>query len=259
MENPILNVKNISIIRDSKCILKDISFSINKNESWAIIGKNGSGKSFLLKILSTSIYPSQGEIEIYGKNTVGTNIWDFREKIGLVSDELQREYNDSVSVKEIILSGFFSSIGVWQKVEDWQEKRAEEILEKLNIKHFGDRIYKTLSYGERKKALIGRALVFNPYLIILDEPCNGLDLASKRDFLETLENLVKCGTNIVFVTHHIEEIIPQVTNVILLKNGEIFKIGKKEEVMTEENLKNTLDINFKLVHKNKIYWPQLYI
>ena len=258
MNNPILNIKNISIIRDSKYILKDISFSVNKNESWAIIGKNGSGKSFLLKILSTGIYPSEGEIEIYGKNTVGTNIWEFREKIGLVSDELDRKYDDSISVREIILSGFFSSIGVWQKVENWQHDRADKILNKLNIKNLEHRIYKTLSSGERKKALIGRALVFNPDLIILDEPCNGLDLASKRDFLETLENLVNRGHSIIFVTHHIEEIIPQVTHVLLLKNGRIFKIGKKEEIIMEDNLKETLDINLKLIHKNKIYWEQLY-
>ncbi|MDR0675453.1 MAG: ATP-binding cassette domain-containing protein [Elusimicrobiota bacterium] len=254
----ILNVKNISIIRDNNYIIKNISFSINEYENWAIIGKNGCGKSFLLKSISTMIYPSKGEVEIYGNNIVGTNLWDLRKKIAIVSDELQKQYDEYATVKNIILSGFFSSIGVWQKVNKIQNRRANEILEQLNIQNLSHRIYKTLSSGEQKKTLIGRALVFRPKLIILDEPCNGLDVASKIDFLNTLRKLVSNGINLIFVTHNVEEIIPEINNVILMKKGKIHKIGDKKDILTENNLKHTLGIDLKLNYDNGFYWIQLY-
>ena len=161
MQNISINVKNISVIRDKNYLLKNISFKINQGENLAIIGRNGSGKSFLLKVLSTSIYPSLGEVEIFGQNTVGMNIWDFRKKIGLVNNDLEY-YNRNIIVREVVGSGFFSSIGIWENLEPWQNDKIDEIMEFFHIKNLENRIFETLSCGEMKKILIARAMVFSP-------------------------------------------------------------------------------------------------
>lgn len=258
VEDKMLAIENVSILRDGDYIIKDVSFTIRKNENWAIIGRNGSGKSFLLKIISTLIYPSEGSIEIYGRKFGETNIWELRKKIGVVSDQLQHEYTGKIKVRDVITSGFFSSIGIWENPEAWQIERVEEIMERLNLSSLADRAYETLSQGEQKKTLIGRALVFRPDLIILDEPCSGLDIPSRDDFLETLRALVRGGIHIVFVTHHIEEIIPEINKVILMEKGRIYEAGDKKDLMKTKKLRRILGAKFKLIRKNGRYWPRFY-
>ena len=255
----ILKAENVSIIRDGQYIIKDVSFSINKGENWAIIGRNGSGKSFMLKILSTLVYPSEGTISIYGRKFGETNIWDLRKKIGVVSDRLQHDYNGNICVQEVILSGFFSSIGIHQDVEDWQVERVKEIMEFLRLTPMAMRPFESLSQGEQKRALIGRALVFKPQLIILDEPCSGLDIASRDDFLNFLGKMIADGMQIIFVTHHIEEIIPEISHVMLMEKGKIYKAGKKEEMMERKQLRYILGVEkFKMKEKKGRYWPRYY-
>lgn len=255
----ILRAENISIIRDGHYIIKDISFSVNQGENWAIIGRNGSGKSFMLKILSTLIYPSEGEITIYGKKFGETNIWDLRKKIGVVSDRLQQAYNGNTCVQDVILSGFFSSIGLHQDIEDWQIERVKEIMNFLRLTLMANRPFESLSQGEQKRALIGRALVFKPQLIILDEPCSGLDIASRDDFLNFLREMIADGLQIIFVTHHIEEIIPEISHVMLMEKGRIYKSGKKEIMMKRKQLRYILGVEkFKMKKKKGRYWPRYY-
>lgn len=255
----ILKAENISIIRDGHYIIKDISFSVNQGENWAIIGRNGSGKSFMLKILSTLVYPSEGEITIYGKKFGETNIWDLRKKIGVVSDRLQQTYNGNTCVQDVILSGFFSSIGLHQDIEDWQIERVKEIMDFLRLTPMANRPFESLSQGEQKRALIGRALVFKPQLIILDEPCSGLDIASRDDFLKFLREMIAEGMQIIFVTHHIEEIIPEISHVMLMEKGRIYKSGKKEDMMKRKQLRYILGVEkFKMKKKKGRYWPRYY-
>lgn len=256
MESIAIKLKNVSIIRDQKYLLKNISFQLNQNENLAIIGRNGSGKSFLLKVLSTNIYPSLGEVEIFGKNTIGMSIWDFRKKIGFVNNDLEY-YNRDILVRDVIASGFFSSIGVWEKLEAWQDERINEILDFFDIKNLESRIFKTLSCGEQKKILISRAIVFSPKILILDEPCNGLDLASKVQFLHEIEKLVNSGINLILVSHNIDEILPSIKKIIFLKHGEIYNSGYKENLMNRENLKKVLDIDINVKEKNGFYYSEI--
>lgn len=256
--NTIISLKNVSVTRDGNRILNNVSFDIKKGENWAIIGRNGSGKSFLLRIISTLIYPSEGSAEIYG-NTLGqTNIWDLRHKIGVVSDLLQREYSGKVKVRDVVASGFFSSIGLYENLTDEQIIKIDEIIDKLGIRHIANREYKNLSQGEQKKVLIGRSLVFDPELLILDEPTTGLDIAAREDFLETVSKLIKHGHNVILVTHHIEEIVPKINKILFMVNGSVYNYGDKKKMMTNKYLNEVLSIKSKIKKKKNRYWLKLY-
>ena len=227
---------------------------MDSSENWAIIGRNGSGKSFLLRILSGNLFPSTGIVKIFGKQLGFVNIWDLRKEIGFVSDHLQREYDRETRVINVIYSGFFASNGLYQDVTDEMKEKVVDILEFLEIFHLRDRVFGHLSSGEQKKVLIARSLVFSPKLLIFDEPCNNLDLASKEDVLHSIQKLVQKGHNIVFVTHHIEEIIPQINNVLFLKEGKIIKSGDKVKMMNKKLLNNLLSYKFGVVKKNGWYY-----
>lgn len=236
----VIKLNSVSVIKSGKSILDKIDLQIRRGENWAVIGPNGSGKSFLLRILSTLQYPSSGEAEIFGKILGRVNVWELRKNIGVVSDLLQREYKGEIKVFDVVCSGFFSSVGVYDNVTEEQKERAWELLEQLEITHLAERTLSHLSHGEQRKALIARALVFKPQLLILDEPCTGLDIPSREEFLESLQELIASGINIVLVTHHIEELMPEINKVLLLKEGKVYLKGDKRELMNRANLNHVL-------------------
>lgn len=251
--NEIISLDCVSVTRDKLEIIKNISLTIKKGENWAVIGRNGSGKSFLLRILSTEIYPSQGNCTLYGKTIGRTNLWDLRKKIGVVSDNLQSEYKKNATVEEVVISGFFSSNGVYYKPDDFQREKALELIKKSGLSYLADRKFGILSQGEKKRVLIARALVFDPDLLILDEPATGLDIASREEFLETLSQIIKYGHNIVFVTHHIEEIIPEITHVAYMKAGSLYGKGLKSDMINSRYMREVLDIDCDIIERDGRY------
>ncbi len=253
----IITLDKVSIIRDDVYIVKNIHWNIKKGENWAVIGRNGSGKSFLLRVISTIIYASEGDVTIYGEKPGNTDIWELRKKIGVVSDYLQREYYDTISVLNTVISGFFSSIGLYHTATDEQIEKSILILDKLGISHLSHRMYGQLSQGEQKRVLIARALVFDPDLLILDEPTTGLDIASREDFLKLLSKVISFGHNIILVTHHIDEIIPEISDILFMKNGSIYESGKKSSMMKPKHLNRVLDFKFKVKKKHGRYWAAL--
>jgi len=240
----ILKLENVSLFIENSIILKNINLEIKKCENWAIVGRNGSGKSFLLKIMGTYQYPSEGKVTIMGHKLGETNVWDLRKKIGIVSKELQKEYKENSIVSDVILSGFFSSIGIYEKPTDEMIKKKDQIINFLDLNHIKDKTFKFLMVN-KKGLFIGRALVFNPDLLILDEPTSGLDIASKEEFLKYIEKLIKEGDTIVYVTHHIDEILNEIKNVLILKNGEILIKGDKNKILKNKILTKAFDINIK--------------
>lgn len=250
----LISLENVSVIRDGRYIIEGINWNIKKGENWAVIGRNGSGKSFLLRILSTIIYPSEGDVTIYSNKLGQTNIWELRRRIGIVSDYLQKEYTENVLVKDVIVSGFFSSIGLYQTVTPEQIEKTALIMKKLDISHLSERPYGQLSQGEQKRVLIGRSLVFDPDLLILDEPTTGLDIASREDFLILVKKLINLGHNIILVTHYIDEIIPEITNILLMKDGKVYESGDKKEMMKKSHLNNVLGYSFNIKKKHGRYW-----
>jgi len=253
----LLEMKSVTVVRSGKKILDSISLSIEPGEHVAIIGPNGSGKSSLIKTLTKEYHPLAGAeglvLKIMGKET--WNVFELRKLLGIVSGDLQQTYCRQIRVFDVILSGFFSSIGIYynHKVTPEMEARAEEILEFLEISHLADRLICELSSGEARRVLIGRALVHDPHALILDEPANSLDLKAMHSFRESVRKIAGSGKNVILVTHNLQDLIPEIRRVILIKEGKVFRDGRKEEVLTDANLSELFSLSVKVLEKEGYY------
>lgn len=251
----LVHLHNVSLWRNSVTILKDINLSINNGQQWVVLGPNGSGKSFLMHIIATLVYPSSGEVVIAGKKLGEVNVWDVRKHVGLVSDYLQYSYPPATKTLEVVASGFYSSLGVYQELSPTILQKAEPILKTLGLLHYADTPFGKLSYGEQKRVLIGRALVYDPAILILDEPCNGLDVRAREEFLERLSELVAGGTHIIYVTHHIDEIMPWINRVMLLSEGQCVYAGDRAVLEDEALLSNVMGYSLGVFHHNgRVFW-----
>lgn len=253
----LLELKNVNVVRGGKKILDSVSLSIEQGEHVAIIGPNGSGKSSLIKTFTKEYHPlttADGLVlKFMGKET--WNVFELRKLLGIVSGDLQQTYCRQTKVMDVVLSGFFSSIGIYynHKVTPEMVARAREILEFLEITHLADRLMCELSTGEARRALIGRALVHDPQALILDEPANSLDLKALHSFRETIRKIAGSGKSIILVTHTLEDIIPEINRVILIKDGKIFMDGKKQEILTDTNLSELFSLQVEVLEKKGYY------
>lgn len=234
----ILKLESVSLIKNRRYILKDISWEIKKGEHWVVLGSNGSGKTMLLKMLSGYTWPSKGSIEVLGERFGNTDIGNLRKLIGWVSFDLQNKLQEFSAI-DIVMSGYFASIGLYKKVGWELVKEAKRLLEFIGLKGLEKRSFQTLSYGEQKRILIARSLINKPKLLMLDEPCSGLDLKARDEFLKFIDRLAKkanCPT-IILVTHHLEEIVPSINNVLVLKKGRIIAEDKRKNFLDDELIK----------------------
>jgi iron complex transport system ATP-binding protein len=253
----LLEMKNVTVVKGGRKILDSISLSIEQGEHVAIIGPNGSGKSSLIKTFTKEYYPL-AVVDGLVLNIMGKGIWnvfELRKLLGIVSGDLQQTYFRKINVLDVVLSGFFSSIGIYynHKVTPEMEARAREVLEFLEISHLADRMISELSSGEARRVLIGRALVHDPEALILDEPTNSLDIKALHSFREMLRKIADSGKSIILVTHSLEDIIPEINRVILIKDGKVFMDGKKQEVLTDANLSKLFSISVEVIEKKGYY------
>ena len=251
----ILSYKNVSFRRDDREILKNINWEIKKGENWALLGLNGSGKSTLLSMIPAYTFATSGEVSVFEKK-FGTCIWaEVKEKVGFVSSSLNT-FSDSLNnqtLNNIVLSGKYNSIGIYQEITQKDREKANNIIKDFKLSHLKLNKYITLSQGEQRKTLLARAFMNEPSLLILDEPCSGLDIRAREIFLKTLEES-KSDIPFIYVTHQIEEIIPSITHVAILDNGEIVSQGNKFKVLTEENLSKLYGIDLKIEWSNNRPW-----
>ena len=237
---PLLEFRNVTIIRGGKTVLDNISVTIHQGEHIAFLGPNGAGKSSFIKTINREYYPAvQDEnglvFRMQGRDV--WNVWDLRAQFGIVSNDLLFDFTRDISGREVVLSGFFSSIGLFRhKIPASMEEKTDEILAFLEIDHLQQRPMTSLSSGEARRFLIGRALVHDPKTLILDEPTNSLDLHSLHTFRLTLRKIAQSGTGIILVTHNLHDIIPEITRVILMKEGRFWKDGQKTELLTDDTL-----------------------
>jgi len=253
----LLELKNVNVIRGGKKILDSVSLSIEQGEHVAILGPNGSGKSSLIKTFTKEYHPLTAPdglvLKIMGNDT--WNVFELRKLLGIVSGDLQQTYCRQTKVMDVVLSGFFSSIGIYynHKVTPEMVARAREVLEFLEITPLADRLMCELSTGEARRALIGRALVHDPQVLILDEPTTSLDLKALHSFRESVRKIADSGKSVILVTHSLEDIIPEINRVILIKEGKILKDGKKEEILTDVNLSELFSLPVKVLKKGDYY------
>ena len=238
-----------------KEILKNINWEIKKGENWALLGLNGSGKSTLLSMIPAYTFATSGEVSVFEKK-FGTCVWaEVKEKVGFVSSSLNT-FSDSLNnqtLNNIVLSGKYNSIGIYQEITQKDREKANNIIKDFKLSHLKLNKYISLSQGEQRKTLLARAFMNEPSLLILDEPCSGLDIRAREIFLKTLEES-KSDIPFIYVTHQIEEIIPSITHVAILDNGEIVSQGNKFEVLTEENLSKLYGIDLKIEWSNNRPW-----
>lgn len=251
----LLSLSNVALKKDGKYLLKNVSWQINKGEHWSILGLNGSGKTTLLKMINGYHWPTEGEVQVLGKKFGKTSLPALRKDIGWVSSSLQQEiHNDSVL--SIILSGKFASIGLYNEVTNQDLEKAKEIMDFMDCAHLQHTNFHTLSQGEQQRVLIARALMAQPKLLLLDEPCSGLDIIQKDKLLSHIEKLAnqKDGPTLIYVTHHVEEILPVFTHTLLLREGSVFDSGRTEELFTEATLSQFFNRPIKLHKDQNHYW-----
>lgn len=239
MVREILKFEEITFRRDKKLILKGVNWTIRDDENWALLGLNGCGKSTLLGMIPAYTYPTSGEVRVFG-HTYGKYEWiKIKKRIGFVSSTMN-EFSSTLnrqSIEKIVLSGKFSSIGLYDEVSDKDREKANQLIKDFGIESIRKSKYFTCSQGEQRRSLIARAFMNEPDLMVLDEPCSGLDLTGREELLKTLNNHEReKHAPLIYVTHNIEEITPVITHVAIMEEGQILRKGKKEEVLTEEVL-----------------------
>ena len=242
MITPILTLKNVSYARE-KPILKDISWTVKPQEHWLLLGRNGAGKSTLLSLLHGAIWATKGQIAVLGEEFGKTNIVHLRQRIGIVSNGLQRKMPDNYLAQYIVLTGRKASIGIHEDVDPQDYADAIACLKRLGGGHLIDHPYQRLSQGERQLVLIARALFADPALLILDEPCNGLDMVARHDLLQRIERLSQspnCPT-LIFVSHHTDELLPLFQKTLLLKAGAVFDQGNTTDLLQADTLSQFYD------------------
>lgn len=234
----ILDISSVSLKRNGEWLLKEIDWEINRGEHWSLMGLNGSGKTTLLNLINGYLWPTKGQVTVLEQKFGRCDLSELRKKIGWVSTSLQEKLHKDNNTLQIALSGVFASIGLYEQPSQDAIEKATQLLIEFGCETFMERNYESLSQGERQKVLIVRALMAEPELLILDEPCTGLDFFAREHLLEMIEQVAhkQGGPTLIYVTHHVEEILPCFNHTFLLKKGEVFNQGRTEAIINSEIL-----------------------
>jgi len=252
----LIDIHNATVYRGETRVFDGFSLSIDQSQNTAIIGPNGAGKTTLLKLLNRDLYPvyEQGaHVRILGRER--WNVWELRKSLGVVSHDLQTQYLGHVRGIDVVLSGYYASVGVYdhQSFHESQRDNARRIVEWLGVAEISERIFATLSTGQQRRFLLGRALIHEPRHLVLDEPTGGLDLKAMFQYLQVIRRLMQDGRTVLLVTHHIHEIPPEIERVVLLSGGRVVGDGPKTEMLTDGHLSELFDVPIHVVSANGYY------
>jgi iron complex transport system ATP-binding protein len=252
----IIEIKHATVYQGQTRVFNDLSLEISRGCHTAILGPNGAGKSTLLKLLSREIYPvhrMDSYVRVFGQER--WNVWELREHLGIVSHDLQHQYLGNALGLHVLLSGYYSSIdiGAHQQFSAEERERAIRLMGALGVAALQDRPFAAMSTGEQRRFLLGRALINDPETLILDEPTSGLDLKACFQYLDIVRGLMREGKTVILVTHHIHEIPPEVSRVVLLKDGEVIADGAKAETLTKDKLSILFETSLEVVHTHGFY------
>ena len=246
MSRPVLQLHNATVVKGGHPVLDGLTLTIESDEHTAILGPNGAGKSELVRLLTLEDRPLATPGDTPAIRVFGDESWDIfelRAQLGIVSSDLHHRFvfgnNEGRVVAEAaVLSGFFATQGIlrYGVVTPDMRARAAEALAQMGVAHLTSRRLDEMSSGEARRVLLARAMVTSPKVLILDEPTTGLDLVARHGFMERVRNVARAGTTIILITHHIEEIVPEIGRVVLLRDGKILKNGPKGAVLTDPNL-----------------------
>ena len=235
---PIISIHDLRVVRGRTEILKGIQWEVDARENWVILGANGSGKTTLLSCVTGYVTPSAGTIQVLGKQYGKADWRELRKGVGLVSSSIRHWIEDHQTALEVVASGRNAEINMWHSPKGRLLKEARQNLRQVECAYLGDRNWAFLSQGERQRVLIGRSLMAKYRILILDEPCAGLDPVARERFLQFLSRLTasKRTPNLVFVTHDVEEILPCFGKALILQGGEILSQGPIAKVITSPTM-----------------------
>jgi iron complex transport system ATP-binding protein len=240
---PILEVNGLRVERGRTAILQGIDWRIQRGEHWVVLGANGSGKTSLLKALTGYLSPTAGQMSVLGQRYGGSDWRELRLKIGVVTSAFAAAIPPAETALETVISGKFAQLDLWHRVTSADRVAAGKLLARSGLARLASREWAYLSQGERQRVLIARALMARPRLLILDEPCAGLDPVAREKFLRFVEQLARRRGNespaLVLVTHHVEEITPAFSHALLLRGGQVIYAGPCAEALTTEKLSAT--------------------
>ena len=252
---PILEVSHLRVERSRTVILEDVSWRVERGQHWAMLGANGSGKTSLLSALTGYLMPTAGDITVLGHRYGETDWRELRQRIGLVSSSIRQWMAEAEPALATVVSGKFAMIDLWGNITRGDRRRALGLLKQIECEHLAGRAWQFLSQGERQRVLIGRALMARPRLLILDEPCAGLDPVAREHFLLFLNRLGRRrkAPTLVLVTHHVEEVLPVFTHVLLLKEGRVLAAGARRAALTSKTLSRAFNAPIQLSGANGRY------
>ncbi|WP_026701177.1 ABC transporter ATP-binding protein [Salibacterium aidingense] len=250
----LLSFENVDVITGGTIRLKDVTFELKEGEQWGLLGLNGSGKTTLLQIIAGYVWPTSGAVYSWQGKYGRISIPKLRQRIGWVSDALDDRYRTRASdtALEVVLSGLFASVGLYEKTNTYQVETASGWMDFFGIGHLKENKYSQLSQGEKKRTMLARAWMAEPRILLLDEPCTGLDVKGREEFLSSLEALMELDNApaLIYVTHHMEELPASVSNVLLLKEANMIHKGPKKEILNDANVQETFEV------KGRVHWEK---
>lgn len=245
----VLALAGATVVRGESTLLSDVDWEVEEGQRWVVLGPNGAGKTTLLQLASARMHPTRGVVGVLGEVLGAVDVFELRPRIGLASASLADRIPASERVADVVVTASWGVVGRWREdYDDLDHARAHELLQALGAGHLVDRTYGTLSEGERKRVQIARALMTDPELMLLDEPAAGLDLGGREDLVHRLGGIAGDleAPALVMVTHHVEEIPPNFTDVLLLRDGAVVAQGPLEITLTEANLSETFGLDLVL-------------
>jgi len=250
-----LEISNLSVRRDGTRILRNVSWCVKPGEHWVMLGANGSGKTSLLSALTGYLMPTNGGITLLGRRYGECDWCELRKQVGIVSSSVRQMMHDQEPALETVISGRHAMIDLWVRVTRPDRLRAKRLLKRVECGYLADRAWGVLSQGERQRVLIARALMAEPRLLILDEPCAGLDPAAREHFLQFIQRLgrSKRSPTLLLVTHHVEEIMPVFSHVLALKDGRVLAAGRISRTLSAELLSDAFRTRVRLSVRARRY------
>jgi len=242
----VLEFAGVSVVRGENTLLDDITWEVEEGQRWVVLGPNGAGKTTLLQLAAGRIHPTTGVAGVLGEVLGAVDVFELRPRIGLSSAAMAERLPADELVRDVVVTASYGIVGRWRENYDaLDHARAADLLNALGVAHLSQRTFGTLSEGERKRVQIARALMTDPELMLLDEPAAGLDLGGREDLVARLGALAADieAPALVLVTHHVEEIPPSFTDVLLMRAGRIVAAGPVEIVLTAANLSNTFGLS----------------
>jgi iron complex transport system ATP-binding protein len=246
----VLEFAAVTVRRGDKVLLDAVDWTVEQDERWAVLGPNGAGKTTLLQIAAAMMHPSSGQAYVLGERLGGVDVFELRPRVGFASAALAQRIPGGEPVIDVVVSAGYSVLGRWREAYGPLDvRRGTRLLDRLGVGVLGERRYGTLSEGERKRVQIARALMTDPELLLLDEPAAGLDLGGREDLVRRLSRLAldADAPASVLVTHHVEEIPPGTTHVLLLRDGRVVASGLAPDVLTDEHLSMTFGLELRVV------------